>query len=149
MPSATTTEQLLVAWGVWSRVDVNIGPEVDRAAGSLEGLYCSPQCWDERRPRIIVIDDDTAMRVERAVLGTGVVLAAALRTFYIRQRPPHTRAQVQLLHEAIRRVAALLGAPGCAPAPPERPQGRAADASAIRASPDSFYVSAACGRPAR
>ena len=137
MPSATTTEQLLVAWGVWSRVDVNIGPEVDRAAGSLEGLYRSPQCWDERRPRIVVINDDTAMRVEKAVIGTGVVLAAALRTFYIRQRPPHTRAQVQVLLEAQRRVAVLLGA-GCAAGAPERPPRCAADAGATRISPETF-----------
>ena len=138
MPSAITTEQLLHAWGVWSRVDLNIGPEVDRAAGSLEGLYRSPQCWDERRPKVVIINNDTAIRVEKAVIGTGVVLAAALRTFYIRQRPPHTRAQVQVLLEAQRRVAALLGAPGCATEPPERPPRRAADAGATRISPDPF-----------
>ena len=138
MPSATTTEQLLVAWGVWSRVDVNIGPEVDRAAGSLEGLYRSPQCWDERRPKVVIINNDTAIRVEKAVIGTGVVLAAALRTFYIRQRPPHTRAQVQVLLEAQRRVAVLLGA-GCATGVPERPPRRAADAGdARRASGEQF-----------
>ncbi len=132
-----TVEQQLAAWGVWSRVEINIGPEVDRAAGSLEGLYRSPQCWDERRPKIVIINDDTAMRIERAVIGTGIVLAAALRSFYIRQHPPRTRAQVQVLLEAQRRVGVLLGA-GCATAPPERPQGRVADAGATRISPETF-----------
>jgi hypothetical protein len=137
MPSATTTEQSLHAWGVWSRVDVNIGPEVDHAAGSAEGMWRSPQCWDERRPKVVLLCDDDAMKVEKAVLGTGIVLAAALRSFYIRQHPPRTRAQVQVLLEAQRRVGVLLGA-GCATGAPERPQGRAADAGAISASPEQF-----------
>jgi hypothetical protein len=133
----TTVEQLLVAWATWSRLDLQLGPN-DAGCGSAESAYRSPQCWDERRPRVVIIDDESALRIEKAVIGTGPILAAALRTHYIRQRPPHTRAQVQVLLEAQRRVGALLGASGCATDAPERPPRRAADAGATRTSPDPF-----------
>jgi len=84
------------------------------------------------------ICDDEAMRIERAVIATGMVIAAALRTHFIRRHPPRTRAETQALHEAIRRAGILLGVPGCAPAPPERSQRRAPDAGACRKSPAAF-----------
>ena len=133
----TTVEQQLVAWGTWSRLDVEVGPN-GAGCGSVESAYRSPQCWTERLPKVVVIPDHEAMRVERAVIGAGVVLAAALRTHYIRLRPPHTHAQVQLLHEAVRRVGVLLNVPGCAPGAAEPPRSRAVDAGATRASGEQF-----------
>lgn len=133
-------ESLLHAWATWLRVEVDVGPEVDRAAGCAEGMWCSRQPWDDdsrRRPRIIVIDDELAMCVERCVIATGPVLAACLRSVYVRQIPPRRRAEVALLQEAVRRVSVLLGAPERAADAPERPQRRAPDAGAMSTSPES------------
>ena len=92
-----------------SRVKV---PASRPAAGrSLESHHLPPQFWETPEVRETLFADDDAMRVARAVLATGVVLAAALRSFYVRQHPPGTRAEVQVLEEAIRRVGLLLSAP--------------------------------------
>ena len=123
------TLELLQSWATWSRLDARVGPE-PVTGRSLESHHLPPQCWETPEVRETLFAADDAMRVARAVLATGVILAAAFRSFYIRQHPPRTRAQVQVLLEAQRRVAASLGAPGCATEPPERPRRRAADTGA-------------------
>jgi len=110
MPSPTTVEARLVQWGVWSRLDVNVGPQ-PATCRSLESQYLPPQCWEAPEPRETLVADDEAMHVERCVLQTGVVLAAALRSHYVRRRPLRTSAEDDLLREAARRVAALLAVP--------------------------------------
>ena len=120
-------------WGTWSRFDSGVGPEVDRAAGSAEGAWQSPQCWDERLPKTVLLNDESAMRIERCVVRTGPVFAAILRMVYIKRLYPRGRGERDLLHQAHELVAALLNVPACPIAPPERPQGRAADAGAIPA----------------
>ncbi len=141
MREPTTVESILFQWGEWSRVEVEVGPGVARAAGSLEGGWSSPQVWDadpRRQPRIIVIDDQRAMAIEKAVVATGPIFASILRAVYIKRLAPRGRGERDLLHHAHERVAALLGASGCAPEPPERPPRRAADAGDARASGEQF-----------
>jgi len=50
------------------------------------------------------------MAPERAVVRTGPIFAAVLRSSYIKQRVPLTRAQAEMLLEAPRRVSVLLSA---------------------------------------
>ena len=107
---AGPVESLLLSWGVWSRHDLDVGPPIDRKAASAEGFYRSPQCWNERRPREVVIPDDEALRIERAVLATGPILCASLRSYYIHGRAPRRRAEVDVLRIAIRRVGDVLDA---------------------------------------
>lgn len=138
MPNTTAVERMLTEWGQWSRHDLDVGPQVGHAAGSLEGLYRSPQPWDDdnrRRPRVVPIADDQALRVEKGVVGCGPILAASLRAYFIHGRAPRRRMEVEDLRRAIARVGELLAAPQEAR---NRRQSSADEHLATRTSPQSL-----------
>lgn len=130
-----TTESLLHAWGLWSRIEVNVGPD-DAACGSAESAFRSPQCWDATRaPRVVVIPDDQALRIERCVVATGPIMAAMLRHHYIRRLPLRGRGEHALLAESIRRCGELLIASETAQ---NRRQSAAEEGHATHTSPAQF-----------
>ena len=125
---------LLRAWAVWSVHDANVGPDVAHRTGSLEGGWASPQVWDadtRRQPRVILIPDDEALTIEHAVVRCGPILAASLRSYFIFQRAPRRRAEVDQLRIAVRRVGELLADAL------ERPAARAAGAGDVRTHPEA------------
>jgi len=80
------------------------------ACHSIESCYLPPQCWEVPEPFEVALPEDQAMAPERAVVRTGPIFAAVLRSSYIKQRVPLTRAQAEMLLEAPRRVSVLLSA---------------------------------------
>ena len=61
--------------------------------GSLEGLWRSPQCWDERLPRPPPIDLLAAILVNRGYIGIADIHRRTIKYLYFRNWRPQWIAQ--------------------------------------------------------
>ncbi len=111
---------LLAGWGQWSNY-YSVGPVVRRKCGSIEYRYEAPGAAvmdEDRQPRKVYVNDETGMRIEKAVVSLGLPHRALLIQVFVRQVPLELAGRrvgavnprhvlEQALHQVAERLAGL------------------------------------------